>query len=64
MFNPPYNALSALPCRLILLGTETIKVHGLQAELQRWELFHHSSVQFITSPNAWIEAAHECKWEE
>lgn len=34
MFNTPYNVLSALPRGLILLGTETIKVRGPQAELQ------------------------------
>lgn len=34
MFNPPYNIPSVLPCGLILLGIENIKVHGPQAELQ------------------------------
>lgn len=32
MFNPPCDMLSAFPCGLIWLGTETIKVQGPQAE--------------------------------
>lgn len=62
MFSPPYNALRALPCGLILLGSETMEVlsprqsHSTQGIIppQFSAIYHASS--YRQSP--------ECKWEE